>query len=97
MIDQLEIPGGARHDREDLARAIEEALDRLLKRHGLPYSQENGEIEIEQAALTVVPGASLDEVAGSIAHQLVAGLYRQASGRVPADLGAAGPSFPSEP
>lgn len=86
VIDQLEIQGGLNHDREGLARGIEEALDRLLRLHGLPYGQEDGEIEIEEAALSVVPGASLEEVASSIAHQLVAGLYRQASGQVPVDL-----------
>jgi hypothetical protein len=85
-IDRLQVPGIPAHARDDLARAIEEELDRLIRSRGLPYGQEVGEIEIDRAALAVAPGASVAEVASSIARQLVAGLYRQASGRVPADL-----------
>lgn len=85
-IDRLEVSGIAAHDRDDLALAIEQELDRILRRRGLPYGREVGEIAIEQASLTVPPGAPMAEVAASIARQLVAGLYRQAFQRVPDDL-----------
>ena len=85
-IDQLSVAGLSPHAREELARAIERELDRLVGTRGLPFGMDLGEIEIGQASLAVAPQPTIAETGVRIARQLLAGLHRRATGRVPPDL-----------
>lgn len=75
-IDHLELPGIPADSRDELARAIEQELDRLMRSRGPTWDQD-GEIEIDRASLHIPAGASLSQIATSIAGQLVDGLRQQ--------------------
>ena len=85
-IDQLTVPGIAPHAREELARAIEQELDRLVRTRGLPFGSDIGDVDIGQVALELAPQPTVAETGARIAQRILAGLHRQATGRIPPEL-----------
>lgn len=82
-VERLELPGMPAHARGELARVIGEQLEQLLRSRGAPWGAEVGEISIGRVTLESAAGASLAEVASSIARQLVTALEERVPGSSP--------------
>ncbi len=78
-IDRLTASGTTPFSRHQIAAALEQELDRLVRAHGLPFGDRSGEVDVDQAALHVTPGSSPAEVGVQVARQLFTGLKRQAA------------------
>ncbi len=85
-IEQLAVPGIAPHAREELARAIEQELERLVDRGGLPFGIDLGGIDIGQVVFELAPQPTVAETGTQIARQILAGLHQQTTGRIPPGL-----------
>ena len=75
-IEELELSGISVHARERLNQEIEQELERLMATRGSAGVDSIGEIEVDQVDIDVAPGASLSEIATSIAEKLLSGLDR---------------------
>lgn len=85
-IDQLTVPGVSPHAREELERAIERELDRLIASGGLPFGVDPANIDVGRLELQLAPRPTVAETGTQIARRIFGGLHQQATGRVPPEL-----------
>ncbi len=92
LIDRLTLQGVSRATADEVAAAIQAELERQAELYGLPAMADGGAVKLDLASFEVRPGASVREIAGRIARELITSWHRQAGGSLPVDLDRAKPA-----